>query len=419
MQDLLPKKQRIFRHIEDVARQAFDVYGYAEIGMPIIEDTNLFQRSVGENTDIVEKEMYSFDDRNGESLTLRPEGTAGCVRLAQENGLLFNQTQRFWYSGPMFRYERPQKGRYRQFSQIGGECFGMSTPDVDAELLLVTARIWQALGVLDHLTLELNSLGNADSRMSFEKALVEYLTAVRTKLDSDSLRRLDANPLRILDSKVESTQELLRHAPRLLDYIDRDSLDHFNQLKSILDSAGLAYEINPTIVRGLDYYNRTVFEWTTRSLGAQGTVCGGGRYDGLAEILGGRPTPAVGFAIGMDRLALLIMETQEAPSGPPADVFIASIGSAARTEALLIGEEIRELLPGIRVTVHCGEGKFKAQLKKADTSGAEFALLLGGDELAAGQVSVKALRQTGEQYRVSRDELPAHLAGLFSREHQH
>jgi histidyl-tRNA synthetase len=405
MQDLLPKKQEVFRRIKDVVRRVFSAYGYGEIDFPVIEYTQLFSRSVGESTDIVEKEMYTFEDRNGDSVTLRPEGTAGCVRMAQENGLLYNQVQRFWYSGPMFRYERPQKGRYRQFAQVGGECFGMPGPDVDAELLFLTARIWHELGVMDHLTLELNSMGSVESRKAYEKSLVEFLSRSRSSLDPDSQRRLESNPLRILDSKDAGTQAILADAPILTDFLDSASSEHFAQLKQMLDNAQMSYEINPTIVRGLDYYNRTVFEWTTRSLGAQGAVCGGGRYDGLVEQLGGRSTPAVGFAMGLDRVALLMLEQQATTGDTGIDVYIASMGEVARVQALLLGEQLRDRFQQARVQVHCGEGKFKAQLKKADQSGARIALILGEDEIRSGEITVKNLRDGSDQYRITEKDL--------------
>jgi len=405
MQDLLPEKQQVFRHINDVVRRVFSAYGYGEVDFPVIEFTQLFSRSVGEATDIVEKEMYTFKDRSGDSVTLRPEGTAGCVRMAQENGMLFNQVQRLWYSGPMFRYERPQKGRYRQFYQVGGECFGMAGPDIDAELLFLTARIWHELGVMDHVTLELNSMGSVESRKAYEQSLVEFLSKSRSSLDPDSQRRLDSNPLRILDSKDPNTQAILSDAPVLIDFLDQESNDHFAQLKQTLDNAQVPYEVNPTIVRGLDYYNRTVFEWTTTALGAQGTVCGGGRYDGLVEQLGGRPTPAVGFAMGLDRLALLMLEQNTTAGDSGIDVFIASMGDVARAQALLLGEQLRDQFQDVRIQVHCGDGKFKAQLKRADQSGAQVALILGEDEVQAGEITVKNLRDGSEQYRVTGKDL--------------
>lgn len=405
MQDLLPEKQKIFRHVEDVVRRVFSAYGYGEVDFPVIEYTQLFSRSVGEATDIVEKEMYTFNDRSGDSVTLRPEGTAGCVRMAQENGMLFNQIQRLWYAGPMFRYERPQKGRYRQFFQIGGECFGMAGPDIDAELIFLTARIWQELEITDQVTLELNSMGSVESRKAYEQSLVEFLSGSRSSLDPDSQRRLDSNPLRILDSKDPNTQAILSDAPVLIDFLDHESAEHFAQLRRMLDNAQLAYEVNPTIVRGLDYYNGTVFEWTTTALGAQGAVCGGGRYDGLVEQLGGRPTPAVGFAMGLDRLALLILEQKNPPGDSGIDVFIASMGGIARAQALLLGEKLRDQFQEVRVQVHCGNGKFKAQLKKADQSGAQIALILGEDEVEAGEISVKNLRDESVQYRITNKDL--------------
>ncbi len=405
MQDMLPEKQRIFRHIEDVVRRVFAAYGYLEVDFPIIESTQLFKRTVGESTDIVEKEMYTFDDRNGESLTLRPEGTAGCVRMAQENGMLFNQVQRIWYAGAMFRYERPQKGRYRQFFQIGGECFGMPGPDIDAELLLLTARVWQELGLASHINLELNSMGGEQSRESYRRALVDFLLNYRDQLDEDSQRRLESNPLRILDSKVPGTREILAEAPRLLDYLDAESASHFQQLKEILDAAGVGYQVNPGIVRGLDYYNRTVFEWTTNTLGAQGTVCGGGRYDGLVEQIGGKPTPAVGFAMGLDRVALMLVELEKMEASCDADVYIASTGEVPRRQALLLAERLRSDQPGLKIQVHCGDGKFKAQLKKADQSGARIALIIGEDEVACNEITVKHLRDDSDQYRVTPDKL--------------
>jgi len=414
MQDLLPRQQAIFSHIAATVRDVVVSYGYEQIGMPILESTALFKRAVGEATDIVEKEMYTFDDRNGESLTLRPEGTAGCVRLAQQHGLTYNQLQRFWYSGPMFRHERPQKGRYRQFDQIGAECFGMTGPDIDAELLLMTARIWQALGLQDDIQLQLNSLGNSEARAEFRTALVDYLSGVKAELDEDSQRRLLTNPLRILDSKVEKTQQLLVDGPKFFDYIDEESRQHFVQLCELLDARGIAYVVNPAIVRGLDYYNKTVFEWVTTTLGAQGTVCAGGRYDGLVEQLGGKPTPGIGFAMGLDRLALMLDESLVLPA--TADIYIASMGVPARSQALLLAEKIRDTLTGLRVVSHCAEGKFKAQLKKADASGAQVALVIGDDEAAAGEVGIKPLRVDGPQVNVKVDEIIEQLQKLFPQE---
>ena len=414
MQDLLPAQKKISRTIEDVVREVLAAYGYREIGLPQLEQTELFKRVVGENTDIVEKEMYTFDDRNGESLTLRPEGTAGCVRFAEQNGLLFNQVQRLWYSGAMFRYERPQKGRYRQFDQIGAECFGMPGPDVDAELLLMNARIWRKLGLDGDIRLELNSLGNPDARVKFKEKLADYLQAYEQDLDEDSQRRLTTNPLRILDSKSSKTQEILRGAPVLADFMDNESKQHFEGLRGLLDDNGIAYEVNPNIVRGLDYYNKTVFEWITTTLGSQGTVCGGGRYDGLVEQLGGKPSPGVGFAMGLDRLSLMLAEKME--SSKDADVYVVSQGNAARATALRLAESIRDQLSGKKVVVHCGDGKFKSQMKKADASGADLALVLGEDEVAAGTVSIKSLREGGEQSTISQETLAQYCLDYFSKE---
>ena len=414
MQDLLPAQKKISRTIEDVVREVLAAYGYREIGLPQLEQTELFKRVVGENTDIVEKEMYTFDDRNGESLTLRPEGTAGCVRFAEQNGLLFNQVQRLWYSGAMFRYERPQKGRYRQFDQIGAECFGMPGPDVDAELLLMNARIWRKLGLDGDIRLELNSLGNPDARAKFKGELAGYLQAYEQDLDEDSQRRLTTNPLRILDSKSSKTQEILRDAPVLSDYMDNESKQHFEGLQGLLDDNGIAYKVNPNIVRGLDYYNKTVFEWITTTLGSQGTVCGGGRYDGLVEQLGGKPSPGIGFAMGLDRLSLMLAEKME--SSKDADVYVVSQGDAARATGLRLAELIRDQLPGKKVIVHCGDGKFKSQMKKADASGADLALVLGEDEVAAGTVSIKALREGGEQSTISQETSAQYCLDYFSKE---
>ncbi|MBT5699824.1 MAG: histidine--tRNA ligase [Gammaproteobacteria bacterium] len=414
MQDLLPAQKKISRAIEDVVREVLASYGYREIGLPQLEQTELFKRVVGENTDIVEKEMYTFDDRNGESLTLRPEGTAGCVRFAEQNGLLFNQVQRLWYSGAMFRYERPQKGRYRQFDQIGAECFGMPGPDVDAELLLMNARIWRKLGLDGDIRLELNSLGNPDARVKFKEKLAGYLQAYESELDEDSQRRLTTNPLRILDSKSLKTQEILQGAPVLSDFMDNESKQHFEGLRGLLDDNGIAYTVNPNIVRGLDYYNKTVFEWITTTLGSQGTVCGGGRYDGLVEQLGGKPSPGVGFAMGIDRLSLMLAEKMELSKD--ADVYVVSHGNAARATALRLAESIRDQLSGKKIVVHCGDGKFKSQMKKADASGADLALVLGEDEVATGTVGIKSLREGGEQSTISQETLTQYCIDYFSKE---
>jgi len=413
MQDLLPEKKAAFRFVEDQVRNIVGQYGYLEVGLPVIESTQLFSRLVGESTDIVEKEMYSFADRNGESLTLRPEGTAGLVRLANENGLIFNQVQRFWYAGPMFRYERPQKGRYRQFEQIGVECLGMEGPDIDAEILLMSARIWEALEIEKEVTLELNSLGNLTSRQHYKDALVSYLHDYKSDLDEDSLRRLSSNPMRILDSKVPATQRLLSDAPELLDFLDEDSHRHFQGLCEILEQAGLQYRVNPRIVRGLDYYNRTGFEWVTDTLGSQGTVCGGGRYDGLVEQLGGKSSASVGFAMGLDRLVLMV-EASRATTGS-VELYVVSVGEQERAKALVLGERIRKDL-GITTLVHSGSSKLKAQMKKADASGARAALIIGGEELASGEITVRLLRSEGSQERIKEAQLVAYLRKVFDRE---
>lgn len=408
-----PLVRQYYRLAEDTAARVLDSYGYQETGLPVLESTELFARAVGESTDLVEKEMYTFDDRNGVSLTLRPEGTAGCVRAAEEMGLLFNQVQRLWYRGPMFRYEKPQKGRYRQFEQIGAECFGMPGPDVDAELLLLGARLWRELGLADLIRLELNSLGSVAARQAYRQALVDYLRPFEEELDPDSRRRLQTNPLRILDSKILRTRELLQDAPRLDAFYDEASQQHFDGLRRLLDKAGQAYEINTSIVRGLDYYNQTVFEWTTEALGAQSAVCSGGRYDGLAAELGSRPVPGVGFALGLDRLVLLLQEKADKASGSewiaPVQVYLVSVGSAARSAALLLGEKLRTQLPGLRLLLDCSPAKLKSQMKRADKSGAEIALILGEDELAAGQVGVKWLRSRAEQKSVAEEALAACL----------
>ena len=410
MQDLLPEKKARFRLIEDQARRVLAGYGYQEVGLPILESTNLFSRLVGASTDIVEKEMYTFNDRNEESLTLRPEGTAGLVRFVNEHGLAFNQTQRLWYTGPMFRYERPQKGRYRQFDQIGVECIGMEGPDIDAELLLLSARLWSVLGLSSSVTLELNSIGDAASRQAFSAALVDYLTRYKSDLDEDSLRRLTTNPMRILDTKVPTTQALLVDAPVLSDFIDAASRKHFDGLCAILDAAGQPYRINPSIVRGLDYYNRTVFEWVTDELGAQGTICGGGRYDGLVAQLGGKPTPCVGFALGLDRLALML--EGQAVQGPSINIYGVSVGDDARGKMLVLAEQVRTQL-GLSIQVHAGAGKLKAQMKKADASGAEIALIVAEDELAQDAVSVRELRGEGGQALVQMSALIEQLQQRF------
>ncbi|KPQ20853.1 histidyl-tRNA synthetase [Halomonas sp. HL-93] len=400
MNDLLPSESPRWQFFEGKVRQLMQRYGFAEIRMPIVEQTALFARSIGEVTDIVEKEMYTFDDRNGDSLTLRPEGTASCVRAAMEHGLLHNQTQRLWYQGPMFRHERPQKGRYRQFHQVGIEAYGFEGPDIDAEVILLSARLWQELGLMEHVTLELNSLGSSEARAAYRDKLVAYFEQHREVLDEDSKRRLTSNPLRILDSKNPAMAEMLDGAPRLMDHLDEPSREHFEQLKAMLDAAGIGYVTNPRLVRGLDYYSRTVFEWTTSALGSQGTVCAGGRYDGLVEQLGGKPTPAVGFAMGIERLILLLETLDLVPEEAGSDVYLLPMDEAATISAITLAEQLRSELPWLRLQLHCGGGSFKSRMKKADKSGAAFALLLGEDELAEQVVTLKALRDDQPQQRV-------------------
>lgn len=406
MNDLLPVDSSAWQYVEAAVANILRRYGYQEIRFPILESTDLFKRSIGEVTDIVEKEMYTFDDRNGESVTLRPEGTACCVRACEEHGLLYNQTQRLWYMGPMFRYERPQKGRYRQFHQIGVETFGMDGPDIDAEILLLSARILRELGVAQFVTLQINSLGDSDSRAKYKQALVTYLENHKDKLDADSQRRLTTNPLRILDSKEAGTQALLDNAPVLLDYLDESSLAHFEQLKALLDAGGVNYQINPRLVRGLDYYGKTAFEWITDKLGAQSTVCAGGRYDNLVEQLGGKATPAVGFGIGLERLVLLLQAVDAIPKNLEkiSDVYVVAVGDVQKA-AFQLAESLRNELPSLRIINHCGGGNFKNQLKKADKSTADLALILGEDEVAKAVVAVKFLRDEQPQQIIALNDI--------------
>ena len=376
MNDILPDVTPIWQYLESEVRAVFSMYGYSEIRMPVVEPTELFKRSIGEVTDIVEKEMYTFDDRNGDSLTLRPEGTAGCVRAGEEHGLLFNQTQRLWYQGPMFRYEKPQKGRYRQFHQIGLETFGMASADIDAEVIMLSARLWKRLGILDSVTLQINSLGSTESRQRYKQDLTEYLTKYYSELDEDSQRRLSTNPLRILDSKSESTQAILGDAPVLTDYLDEESKEHFEDLTNMLDQAGVEYQINPRLVRGLDYYCKTVFEWVTDKLGAQGTVCAGGRYDGLVQQLGGKPTPAVGFAMGVERLVLLLETLNVLPASVNTafDLYIAAEVKGIQPDVMAFAESLRNELPQLRIRTHCSG--LKNIGNKARQSGAPMVILL-------------------------------------------
>ncbi|WP_118985677.1 histidine--tRNA ligase [Photorhabdus sp. CRCIA-P01] len=414
MNDYLPADTVIWQRIETILKRVLAGYGYSEIRTPIVEQTPLFKRAIGEVTDVVEKEMYTFDDRNGESVTLRPENTAGCVRAGIEHGLLYNQEQRVWYLGPMFRYERPQKGRYRQFYQLGAEVFGLQGPDIDAELILLTARWWRELGIFEHVTLELNSIGSLAARANYREALVAFLEQHKDKLDEDCKRRMYSNPLRVLDSKNPDVQQLLNDAPELFDYLDAESKEHFDSLCALLDGAGIKYRINQRLVRGLDYYNRTVFEWVTTALGAQGTVCAGGRYDGLVEQLGGRTTPAVGFAMGMERLVLLVQEMNPTfvAERSVADVYLASFGEGSQQAALILSEQVRDTLPQLRLMTNHGGGNFKKQLGRADKQGAKIALILGEDEVRSGQVAIKDLR-TGEQQTLPQSEIAARLVELL------
>jgi len=418
MNDILPAQTPVWRYLEGTFAQLLDSYGYSEIRLPIVEYTELFARGIGEGTDVVDKEMYTFRDRNDESLTLRPEGTAGCVRAVLEHGLTGGgQVQKLWYTGPMFRYEKPQKGRYRQFHQIGVEVFNQPGPDVDAELIVLTARLWKQLGMSEAVTLQLNSLGSSEARARYRDALVAYLQQRFDQLDEDSQRRLTTNPLRILDSKNAQTQALLTDAPTLHDYLDEESREHFDGLKARLDAVGIAYEINPKLVRGLDYYGRTVFEWVTDKLGAQGTVCAGGRYDGLVSQFGGKPTPGVGFAMGVERLVLLLETLDLVPAtlNQPPHAFICAFGEAAELAALGLAERLRDALPGLRLLVNAGSGSFKSQFKKADKSGAHFALILGEDELAGRVVGCKPLRDDSEQQSIAWDALPERLAACLEQ----
>ncbi len=414
MNDLLPGASGTWRFVESTVRDVIESYGYQEIRVPILEQTELFRRSIGEVTDIVEKEMYTFLDRNEESVTMRPEATAGMVRAGISHGLFHNQRQKLWTAGPMFRYEKPQRGRYRQFHQIDVEAMGYAGPDVDAELIIMSARMWQELG-LSRLMLELNSLGSPETRRKYRESLVNYFSAVKSKLDEVSIRRLEQNPLRILDSKNPDMQELIADAPVMLDYLDDESAQHFAALQALLDAAGISYSVNPRLVRGLDYYNRTVFEWATDALGSQGAICAGGRYDGLVEKLGGRSTPAIGWAMGVERLVGLFEECGgKAPDAGP-DVYIVAVGDAALGRGFEIAENLREAIAGIRIELNLGGGSFKSQLKRADKSGAEFALVLGDDEVAENRAGLKPLRTDQDQAGVALEHLAVELAGRLQR----
>ncbi len=414
MNDIGPDESAPWQHVEQVFRGLMLSYGYREVRLPLVEKTELFKRSIGEVTDIVEKEMYTFEDRNGESLSLRPEGTAGCVRAALQRGWLHQGVQRLWYGGPMFRHERPQKGRYRQFHQLGVEVFGLPGPDIDAENIIITARLWRRLGVAGKVSLQINSLGTPASRARFRTDLVAWLQERAHLLDEDSRRRLTTNPLRILDSKVPETRHLLANAPSLMDYLDDAARAHFAEVCARLDAAGVAWEHNPRLVRGLDYYTYTVFEWVTGELGAQGTVCAGGRYDGLVEQLGGRPTPAVGFALGMERLVALLPAGQVPEADYRPQAYLVMVGEAAERRGQVLAESLRDALPGLRLLAHCGGGGFKSQLKRADKSGAQVALILGQAEAEAGTVGLKPLRGGGGgQQTVPQAQAAQALAALL------
>ena len=411
MQDILPDQSASWLYLENTIRELFTQYGYRELRTPALEPTDLFCRSIGEVTDIVEKEMYTFDDRKGKSVTLRPECTASCVRAGIQHGLLYNQQQRIWYIGPMFRYERPQKGRYRQFYQAGIETYGIAGPDIDAEVIAVSARLWKRLGI-KNVELQINSLGSNEARNKYREVLVSYLQQHEELLDEDSKRRMKTNPLRVLDSKNPAMQEMIEAAPQLLEHLDEESQNHFDRLKELLEEMGIDYVINPRLVRGLDYYCRTVFEWVTTELGAQGTICAGGRYDGLVEQLGGKPTAGFGFAMGLERILLLLEEQKiETPDFAP-NVYLVTQGENAERAGMKLTESLRDNLPYLRITNNCGGGSFKAQMKRADNSGAAYAIILGDIELTENIISLKPLRDKSEQIQVSIDNLASHLATI-------
>lgn len=415
MNDILPEAAATWRHVESIVSEVIESYGYEQIRLPILEHTEVFARAIGEVTDIVEKEMYTFRDRNDESLTMRPEATAGMVRAGITNGLFHNQRQKLWTLGPMFRYEKPQKGRYRQFHQFDVEAMGYPGPDVDAELMIMCARMWERLG-LERLRLEINTLGSPETRSRYREELVSYFSAVKSQLDEDSIRRLEKNPLRILDSKNPDMQALVEAAPIMTDYLDDASSAHFEGLKSHLDAAGVPYEVNPRLVRGLDYYNLTVFEWITDALGAQGAVCAGGRYDGLVEKLGGRQTPAIGWAMGVERLVALYEASGGAPGTSAPDVYVVAVGDKAFSAGFAVAEKLRDRMPGVVVALNLGGGSFKSQLKRADKSGAALAVILGEDEVERNEAGVKPLRTAEDQISVALDELTDVLAGQLARQ---
>ncbi|HIF5671778.1 TPA: histidine--tRNA ligase [Vibrio parahaemolyticus] len=412
MNDCLPTQSPLWQKLENTVKNVISAYGYNEVRMPIVEETNLFSRAVGEETDVVSKEMYTFDDRNGDSLTLRPEGTAGCVRSCIQNSLINRDEQRLWYMGPMFRHERPQKGRYRQFHQCGVEVFGLNGPDIDAELIMMTARLWRELGIDKHVRLELNSIGSQEDRADYRTALVAFLEQHIDVLDEDCKRRMHTNPLRVLDTKNPDIQAILGDAPRLSEYLGEESKAHFAGLCELLDAAGIEYTVNERLVRGLDYYNRTVFEWITESLGAQGTVCGGGRYDGLVEQLGGKPTPAVGFAMGLERLVLMLETLELTDVRRSVDVYVVTAGEGTMMAGMKLAEQLREAISGVRVMNHFGGGNFKKQFKRADKVGAVVALVLGENEVADNTVVLKDL-VGGEQDTYSQAEVAEKIAALI------
>lgn len=416
MNDILPGQSEIWLYVEDTVKQVLKQFGYQQIRMPIVEQTRLFTRSIGEVTDIVEKEMYTFLDRNEESLSLRPEGTAGCVRAGIEHGLLHNQIQRLWYAGPMFRYEKPQKGRYRQFHQIGVETFGMATAQIDAELIILTHNIFKAFGISDSIELQLNTLGSNQARIEYKVALVDFLNGIKEQLDEDSQKRIDTNPLRVLDSKDKNTQSLLDAAPDFNDYIDEESKSHFEELKSLLEVSGVSYTLNPRLVRGLDYYNKTVFEWVTDKLGSQGTVCGGGRYDSLVEQLGGRAVPASGFGLGVERFILLLEELNVLPESIKSqpEVYFVAAGKGCSVAQFKLTQQLRDHWPNIHIISDCTGSKFKAQMKKADASGARLCLILGENELNEEKIVVKDLRN-GEQQVVQWSALNKELKIILDK----
>lgn len=409
MNDLLPPETFQWQYAERIFKKILQSYGYQEIRTPILESTDLFNRSIGEVTDIVEKEMYSFIDRNGDALSLRPEGTACCVRAGIEHGLFHNKIQRLWYRGSFFRHERPQKGRYRQFNQCSAEVFGLAGPDIDAELIFLSATILNKLGIREHVSLELNSLGTLEARQAYRKLLVHYLNDHRSSLDEDCLRRLDKNPLRILDSKNPDMKKVISHAPKLIDHLDKASHDHFEKLQEFLTNAGITFEVNPALVRGLDYYTKTVFEWVTNDLGSQGTVCAGGRYDGLVEQLGGKPTPALGFSFGMERIILLMEQTHDNKPDYNIHAYLITDSDASFVAGLKLADYLRSKVPGIRLLLHCGGGSMKSQFGKADKSGAQYAIIIGEHELKTHSLSLKDLRENIPQQSLYQDALAEYL----------